>query len=224
MLFIWYLRTVKYCWIPITLIVVKVWAILCPAVKDVMLLCETLPRLVLYGCRFTLLFCWQGLDLLVCFFVVMLYEVYFHLLALTLYPRSFRQLHLCPGLSLNLSIVFGSFWLVSLVLQISSLVTKIKELRHNQGLPLPALLIKKFSCFVSYCLVKVGDRRVRISIFIYQHGKRCKSTTYSCLGRTYRCWIIQLLYVKPDSWVGSFPWIDSIQELKIWHTEPLSNS
>ena len=38
----------------------------------------------------------------------------------------------------NLSTVFGSFWLASLFLQVSSLVTKIKDLRGNPGLPLPA--------------------------------------------------------------------------------------
>ena len=100
-------------------------------------------------------------------------------MALTLYPSLFCHLHLCPDLSFNLSIVFGSFWLTSLFLQVSSLVTKIKDLRGNPGLHLPALLAKKFSCCVSYCLVEVGDHGVQISIFIYQCSKRC--TTYSCL-------------------------------------------
>ena len=53
----------------------------------------------------------------------------------------------------------------------------------------------------------MGDHGVQISIFIYQHSKRCKSTTYSCLESTHYCWIIQLLEVKPDSWLGWFPWI-----------------
>ena len=87
--------------------------------------------------------------------------------------------------------VFGSFWLASLFLQVSSLVTKIKDLRGNPGLPLPALLAKKFSCCVSYCLVE----GVQISIFINQHSERGKSTTYSCLDSTHHCWIIQLLEV-----------------------------
>ena len=41
------------------------------------------------------------------------------------------------------------------------MVTKIKDLRGNQRLPLPALLAKKFSCCVSYCLVEVGDTESR---------------------------------------------------------------
>ena len=87
-----------------------------------------------------------------------------------------------------------------------SFVTKIKNLRRNSGLPLPALLAKKFNCCVSYCIVEVGDYGVQISIFIYQCDKRCKSTTYSCLESTHHCWIIQLLDAKPDSWLGWFPW------------------
>ena len=53
-------RRIEWCsssgiyWVPISLIIVKGWAILCPSVKDFIFLCETLPRLVLYGCRFTL--------------------------------------------------------------------------------------------------------------------------------------------------------------------------
>ena len=47
------------------------------------------------------------------------------------------------------------------------------------GLPLPALLAKKFSCCVSYCLVEVGGHGVQISIFIYQRSKKCKSTIAS---------------------------------------------
>ena len=53
----------------------------------------------------------------------------FHFLILTLYPSLFCHLHLCPDLSFNLSIVFGSFWLASIFLQVSSLVTKITHLR-----------------------------------------------------------------------------------------------
>ena len=125
MLFIWYLWAVKYYWVPISLIVVKVcqWAVLCPPVKDFILLRETLPRLVLYGCRFTLFLCCQVLDYLVCFLAVIISEACFYLLALILCPSLFCHHHLCPDLSFNLSIVFGFFWLASLFLQVSSLVT-----------------------------------------------------------------------------------------------------
>ena len=173
MLFIWYLRKVKYCWVPISLIVVKILAVRCTSVKDFMLLWS-----VLYGCRFTLILCCQVLKKLVCFLAVILSETWFHFLALTLYPSLFCHLHRCPDLSLNLSIVFDSFWLASLFLQVSSLFTKIKDHRQNPGLPLPtllakkfscsALLVRKFNCCVSYCLVEVGDHGVQISIFIYQ--------------------------------------------------------
>ena len=86
---------------------------------------------------------------------------------MTLYPSLFCHLHLCPDLSFNLSMVFGSFWFASLFLQVSSLVTKIKNLRSNPRLPLPAFLAKTFSCCVSYCLVEVGNHGVQISIFIF---------------------------------------------------------
>ena len=44
-----------------------------------------------------------------CFFLaVILSEACFYFLALTLYPSLFCHLHLCPDLSFNLSIVFGS--------------------------------------------------------------------------------------------------------------------
>ena len=176
MLFIWYLWAVKYFWVPISLIVVKICAVLCPPVQDFILPCETLPRLVLYGCKFTLFLCCQILDLLVCFLAVILSEAWFRLLAMSLYPSLFCHLHVCPDLSFNLSIVFGSFWLASVFLQVSSLVTKIKDLGGNPGLSLPALIAKKFGCCVSYCLVEVGDHGVQISIFIYQRCKRCKTT------------------------------------------------
>ena len=176
------------------------WAVLCPLVKDFIFLCETLPRLVLYGCSFTLFLCCQVLDWLVCFLAVILSEACFHFLALTLYPCLFCHLYLWPDRSFNLSIVFGSFWLASLFLQVSSLVTKIKDLRGNPGLSLPALVAKKFSCCVSYRLV--GNHGVQISIFIYQCRKRCKSTIYSCLESTRHCWIIQLLEVKKKNGKG----------------------
>ena len=53
----------------------------------------------------------------------------------------------------------------------------------------------------------MGDQGVQNIIFIYQRSKRCKSTTYSCLESTHHCWIIQLLEVRPDSWLGWFLWI-----------------
>ena len=106
---------------------------------------------------------------------------------------------------LLISIVFGSVWLPSRFLQVSSLVTKIKDLRGNPGLPLPAFLVKKSSCCISCCLVEVGDHGVQINIFIYQFSKRCKSTTCSCMESTNHCWSIQLLEVKPGSWLGWFP-------------------
>ena len=46
---------------------------------------------------------------------------------------------------------------------------------------------------------------VQISIFIYKCNKRCKSATDSCLESNHYCWIIQLLEVEPDSWLGWFP-------------------
>ena len=107
----------------------------------------------------------------------------------------------CPVFSFNLSIVFGSFWLASLFLQVSSLVTTI----DNPGLRIPTLLAKKFSCCVSYRLIEVSDHGIQISIFIYQRSKRCGSTTYSCLESTPHCGVIQLFDVKPYSWLGWFP-------------------
>ena len=119
---------------------------------------------------------------------------------------------LLPSSSLSWSFFYSldSLWLLLARIsffQISSMVTNIKDLRGNPGLPLPALLAKKFSCCVSYCLVDLHGHGVQISIFTYQCSKRCKSTTYSCLESAHHCWIIQLLEVKPDSWLGWFPWI-----------------
>ena len=128
---------------------------------------------------------------LVCFLADFLSEACFYFLALTLFPSLVCHLHLCPDPSFNLSIVFGSFWLASLFLQVSSFVTKIKDLMGNPGFSLPALLAKKFSYYVRYCLVEVGDLGVQISILIYQRSKRCKPTTYSGLESTHQCWIIQ---------------------------------
>ena len=48
MLFIWYLWTVKYYWVPISLIVIKVWAVLCPPVKAFILLWDTTPTCLVW--------------------------------------------------------------------------------------------------------------------------------------------------------------------------------
>ena len=101
-----------------------------------------------------------------------------------------------------------SLWLLLARLSFSSALVfghKDQGSQGNPGLPLPVLLAKKFRCCVSYCLVKVGDHGVQISIFISQRSKRCKCT--SCLESTYYCWILQLLEVKPDSWLGWISWI-----------------
>ena len=100
-------------------------------------------------------------------FLIIVYHFTFHFLVLTLYPSLFCHVRICPDLSFNLTKVFGSVWLASLFLHVSSMVTMIKYLRGHPGLPLPALLAKKFSCCVSYYLVEVGDHGVQISIFIY---------------------------------------------------------
>ena len=142
MLFIWYLWAVKYYWVPISLIVVMVWAVLCPPVKDFILLCETLPRLVLYSCSFTLFLRCQVLEYLVCYSFWGMLPLLGTDLALTLHPSLFCHFHLCPDLSFNLSIVFGSFWSASHFVPVSSLITKIKDLRGNPGLPLPACLLR----------------------------------------------------------------------------------
>ena len=112
-----------------------------------------------------------------------------------MYPSLFCHLHHCPDFSFNLSSLLDSFWIAFPFLQVSFLVTKIKDLTGKPGLPLPTLLATKFSCCISYCLVEVGDRWVHIIIFIYQHGKKCKSTTSSCLKST-QCFR-KLLDVNP---------------------------
>ena len=121
MLFVWYLWLVKYCWVHINLIVVKVWAVLFPPAKD-FILCETLPRLILYGCRFTLFLCCQFIEKLVAFFAVFLSQACFHFLALTLYPSLICYLHSRLDLPFNLFVVSGSFWPPSLFLHIFSVL------------------------------------------------------------------------------------------------------
>ena len=86
------------------------------------------------------------------------------------------------------------------------LVTKIKDLRGKPRVPLPTLFAKTFSCCASYRFVEVSGHGVQISISIYQRGKGCKSITYRCLESTRHRGIIQLHKVKPDSWLGWFPY------------------
>ena len=61
-------------WVAISLIVVEAPAVLWPSVTDFMLLCETLPWLVLYACRFSLSLCFQVFDWLACFLAVITSE------------------------------------------------------------------------------------------------------------------------------------------------------
>ena len=123
-------------------------------------------------------------------------EEFFHVL--TAYPGLFCYSHLCPDFSVDLFIIVSSFKLVSLFLQVSALVTKIKDIRGNLELPLTTLFVEKFYRGVCYRLVEVGDHVVPISTVIYQRGKWCKSATYCCLESTHHREIIQLLEVKPD--------------------------
>ena len=122
MLFIRYLWAVKYYWVPISLIVVKVWAVLCPPARYLIPLCETLLRLVLYGCRFILLL-WLVWFLL----------LFFLRHSSTSWNWPCIQVSFAIFISvlifLLISLVFGSFWLASLFLQVSSLVTQIKDLK-----------------------------------------------------------------------------------------------
>ena len=146
---------------------------------------------------------------LVCFLAVILSEACLHVLALTLYPSLFCHLHLCTDLSFNLLRVFGPFWLTSLLLQVSAMVTKIKDLkdlRGNPWLPLPRFLPRRLAAASVTALltwVTMESRSASSSSSVV----RCKSTTYICLENTHHCWIIQLFEVKPDSWLGWFPWI-----------------
>ena len=82
----------------------------------IVLLCETLPRLVLYDCRFPLLLCCQVLDYLVCFLAVILSEACFHFLTFTLYPC------LLPSSSLSWSFFesVDSLWLLLALRSFSS--------------------------------------------------------------------------------------------------------
>ena len=79
--------------------------------------------------------------------------------------------------------------------RLSSLVTKINDLRGNPGLSLPSLSAKQFSCSVSHRLVGVDDHGVQISISFYQRGKRCKYFTYCCLESTHCWWTFILNFV-----------------------------
>ena len=113
-------------------------------------------------------------------------------------------------LLMSLYIVYGSFWLASLFLQVSPLVTKINDLKGNPGLPLPTLFDKKFSCCVSYRLVEVGNHGVQISMFIYHHGKRYKSTTIvACKALFTVGSFIQLLVVMRFIWAVTVNYLGS---------------
>ena len=65
-------------------------------------------------------------------------EACFHFLALTLYPSLFCHLHICPDLSFDLSVVFGSFSLASFFLQVLSMVTRSRISGVTQGFLLPS--------------------------------------------------------------------------------------
>ena len=90
-----------------------------------------------------------------CFLAVIRFGACFHFLTLTLYPSHFCHLHLCPGLSFNLSIVFGSFWLAYRFLQVSSLVTKIKDLTRKPGLYLRFCLLRSSAAVSVTALFKL---------------------------------------------------------------------
>ena len=145
MLFIWYLWSVKYYWVPISLIVVKVWAVLCPPVKDFILLCETLPLVFLLSGP------WLTGMLSCC------------------YSFWGMLLLLCPDLSFNLSVDFGSFWLASLFLQVSSL----GNLRSKRK---PMRLFSMQIC-LAFCLCRQCSqiynlsKTVRFKVFEYISGR-----------------------------------------------------
>ena len=175
MLLIWYLSAVMYHWVPISLVVVKVWAVRCPSDKDSLLLCETIPWLILLWIYpfFSVarsLISWYALSCCYSFWQMLP-------LPGTLFPGLFWHLHLCHGLSLDLSIIFVSFKLAFLFFKVSSLATKIKPLRGNAGIHLPTLCSEKFSRCVSCRLTEVGAHEVQISIFIYHRLNGCQSTS-----------------------------------------------
>ena len=123
MLFIWYLWVVKYYWVPISLIVVKVWAIPCPPVKDFIFLCETLPRLVLYRCSLTLF-----LDL-PCFSVVRSLTSWYAFLLLFFLRHASTSWHWpCIQVSFAIFISVLLFLLISLYTPIVRLKWNFQQL------------------------------------------------------------------------------------------------
>ena len=183
MLLIWYLWADMYNWIPISLVVVKVWTVRCPSVKGFLLLCwdnslTCLILLLIYP-FFLLPGPWLAGML---YLAAILSERCFHFLVLTRYPGCFCHLHLCHGLSFDLSIMFVSFKLAFLFLDVLSAATKISNLRVKTVIHFPALFSETFSWYVGCCLAEVGTYEVQTSIFIYHRLNGCKSTIYSWLG------------------------------------------
>ena len=133
------------------------------------------------------------------------YSVCFHYLTLTLCRGQFCHLHLCPDLSFGIAIIFG-FFKVSFFFS-SGLLFCYKD-QGSQGLPLSPLFAKKLMInrCVNYRLVEVNDHGVQSSFFIFQRGKRCKSAICCSSLESNHCRIIQLLKVKPDSWLGWISW------------------
>ena len=128
MFFTWYLWAVILL-VPVSLIVAKVWAVLSP-LNLLRISCSSVRHFpdLPYMVKIYPISLLSGPWLAGMLSAVFLSEAYFHFLALTLYPNLFCHLHLCPDLSFYFCIVFRSFWLASLSLQVSSLVT-IKDLR-----------------------------------------------------------------------------------------------
>ena len=116
----------------------------------------------------------------------------FHFLVLTLYPGLFCYLNFCHGLSFYLSIIFVSFKLSFIFLEVLSLVTKIKTLMGKKVVHLPALFSEKCGLCVSCRLAEVGDHAVQISVFIFHCLNGCESTFYLWLG--WLPWILRRVW------------------------------
>ena len=92
--------------------------------------------------RLTILLCCQDFSQLECFHTVVLAETCY-MYSSCYSPSnqaSFWHPHVCPDISLDLPIIFGSFKLAPLFIQISSVVTKM-GLKGNQMLPFSTLLL-----------------------------------------------------------------------------------
>ena len=123
----------------------------------------------------------------------------------TVYPGFFCHSHLCIDLSFDLYVIFGSFSLASLVLQISSLATKIKDLFGNPWLPLGVFTVSAIA------VLKWETMESKINFFVQQRGKWC----YFCWNITQHCVISRFLEFKPDSWLGWFPCFHGRRVLKV---------